>query len=1510
MSRENRKKPTPDATSTPSSRRSGLKQMASASLLIVALFAIYAIGVTNRLEETEQHSLRILAQMGDSVESVIAKSIQVVDSLSKLDYACEFFGQQSRLTPDRQTGCKELETFIRQGEKFNPDSLEKCQDTEDPGAVETTLDFDKFLESSQSGFAIGLKFNRVLRRYRKDESLKTIECDEKPESKSLSLHLDLDEVLDATSFGSAFQAILIADDQAQVISQHTPSGHALFEPPGQHLDHESASFAVGSLAQLMSVKSKSGEPIAISLPTKTTSVDRVRLAGARYTLMCQPLVLDYPAAAYTTKDTTKDASQDTTSGATQNVAVAPSKAYRICGLIDGGHSLRRSLEIASPLVIGMFAFVLLGILAWPIVKLTTLRPRERMRFVEVYVAMLATIAVLMVGTVLLLSTDRAFMGNDGSRARLAHMAVSLETNLKDEFRQARAQLHVFDTALPDVVEQWMDVCAQRDADEEKGPCKGDRPNWLKTRILENWASSDGIDFPLPAAYPYLSQVFWMRLDTGMQVLKATARTANTPAVRVDSREYYKAVANETLWDVEAADTNNEKNDAIENDNKYFVQSFRSLTTGAFSAALSTRSDHACSENSGKTSDGDASPVCKLREEDRAKEGETKDFDLGIVLSFEPLSLVNPILAPGVSFAVVDNHTGTTVFHSDVRHATVENLFDDEGISDRLRAAIQSKATVDFDGRYRTRPHRIHVNHVENIPWTIVMFEDAEITRTSSVEVLSRATLMIAVHLSVLGLLTGIYLSINGRETPAWIWPTAHWPHEDRIRFYRGGCWWLVAWGLATMTAIFLLNGTGLRWAIAVPQLIIVIFLFAGAVRAASHKIVRRFERLGQWALIATLVTCAVLSTIFDHNLADPPLVAAAFVAALVLTLIGTRLKHIHIGGITRWIIIAAALVAICMIGIFDSLFWAGWCLIAFFACYLMMPLDSWNHRLRGYQLMSMLVWLVIAVPPAVGYFKIAHERELLILKALEEDYTGRADVYRQNELKQQFKDHPGAATFYAQRTGQKPLVKRPADCKESDLMSCANGAFAVSDIGRLSYLPYVRASERKDEKYGANSVCGQSDGAVDKLCTSLGETIDRHFPIYNEMTSYGRYRRVPSNGDGQQALARISLPFGSAIFLGSIISLGLLWAWVAYGARRLFYGEIGARTAPLTVAQIVSHSIERHTIATLATRAQYAFVDRHSDTHDVFNLSQEVSLHELERRDCDGPVLCTHLGDALRDDRLRVRVLALLEKLARCRQGDVLVLTGVPIAQTQSSVSPADESAHMDGRVVAFPFENDGESARWRDILAHFESVDVSIRGSIEAPMASKASLSQLPDKDWLDVELGAMSDLASLMGPDYERALTEPLTRREVIKEIGKRADWFYRSLWDNCTTDEKLVLTQLSREGVVNPRQVNAVRSLLARGLLRMDPVLKPVNNSFGRFVASMFDADEVSQLELAGRKQGFNKRRILMSLILVVMLFLWFTQRDVVETWITYVGAIAVGMTGVLKIMDSLKGGAAQR
>ncbi len=1488
MSRKTDRSSAESGATTQPRRRAGLRQLASAAVVIVLFAAVYALSVSNRLQETERHGLDALVQVTESVDDLLANSLKVVDSLTKPGFACEFFERQSHLTLADDATCEQVDEFTLEAKTHYERTRSRRGKQHTQKDPRYGLISDRTLDSHARGFTIDVCLISTSQISEPKESELAQTCTESVGKRRVHIDVNLDEVLDASTFGTAFESILVADRSSHVMVQHAPSALELFQPPGHHIEHQALGVSIGSLTKLMGSDSDDkDDKSSQTADSATTLVSKVELAGARYTLMCQPLDLE-AASRQLLVANAMDGAQG---------------SFRVCGLINGGSSLRDSLEVASPLVMAMLAFVLIGIITWPVVKLTTLRARERMHFVEVYVSMLATIAFLMVGTVFLLCTDRALMGNDATRARLAHIAQALEHNLINEFSDAREQLGKLDESLASLGDSWLEACSGTDQPvdqsrlcicDEQSSSEDDQncsayagPNWRVTDILVE-PRRDGLSgLARPDIYPFFSQVFLINLKNGMQLLKASARNANTPMVSVGKREYYQAVRDRELWSVE-----NQGGD-------FFVQSFRSITTGEFSAALSARSVNQWRDIAGEI------PKVEARE---------YDAGLGVAMAFTPLSLVNQVLAPGVSYAVIDNATGRALFHSDVRHATVENLFRDEGIADRLKAAIHARATVTFDGRYRTQANYVHVRPLADIPWTIVLFENASVSRTSSVEVLSQATLMVALHLLALGLLTGLYLANNGRETPSWIWPAAHWPHRDRIALFRGGCWWLVAYGLVSLTAVSIFEGPSLWWSLALPQAAVVVLLFAGAGKALKREYAKTLERLGRWVLMAALIGCFAVSAQSQQMWAQGiPRVTMAFLLLLVLVTLWAWRRDVVVAGAVRWSILVAAAIFIGVVWFADSPTWALWCLIAFFVCYLLMPLSSWRYRLRGYQLRAMLVWLVIAVPPAVGYFKIAHERELNVFQALEKSYTERARNFRQHALQDQFQKVEGGQGLFEGATSAQALTNRAMDL------------YSVEGVSRMCYLSYRRGGHDASSK----ASCPAKDAQADNLLTWFTHSLNRHFPIYNEMTRHARYidTQIPDDAKstenqeveqlddeaGGPAITRLEpeflLPIGGALVLGAFVGLGLLWAWVAYGARRLFYGELDAHADSLTVEEIVEHDVRKHTVATLATRAQYAFITESTEAHDVYRLSSKRQLRKLEKIEGDRPLLCTHLGDALRDDALRRCVLGVLEKLSKLPHGRVIVLSSVPIAKTRSAVKD-QRTEEDDHRLIEFPFENDGESARWRSILAEFESVDVSIRGGFSSRLAPKASLTQLPDRNWLNEELGAIAGLSSLMGTDYETTLTRPLTRREVVKEIGKRADWFYRSLWDNCSTDEKIVLTQLSREGVVNPRQVNAVRSLLARGLLRMDPVLKPINNSFGRYVASVFDAEEIDALESAGQTAGFNMRRVLMGLILLVLLFLWFTQRDVVDTWITYLGGIAVGMTSVLKIMDSLKGGASSR
>ena len=116
--------------------------------------------------------------------------------------------------------------------------------------------------------------------------------------------------------------------------------------------------------------------------------------------------------------------------------------------------------------------------------------------------------------------------------------------------------------------------------------------------------------------------------------------------------------------------------------------------------------------------------------------------------------------------------------------------------------------------------------------------------------------------------------------------------------------------------------------------------------------------------------------------------------------------------------------------------------------------------------------------------------------------------------------------------------------------------------------------------------------------------------------------------------------------------------------------------------------------------------------------------------------------------------------------------------------------------------------------------------------------------------------------------------------------------------------LLIQLVEEGYANPKQDEVVRKLLQAGLLRLDPVLRPMNQSFALFVSANTEPEQVRKQEQAQRGLRWSLvRTLLIAALLLIMVFLALTQRDVVEVWIAYLGTAGAGTIGVLKLLSLL-------
>ena len=186
------------------------------------------------------------------------------------------------------------------------------------------------------------------------------------------------------------------------------------------------------------------------------------------------------------------------------------------------------------------------------------------------------------------------------------------------------------------------------------------------------------------------------------------------------------------------------------------------------------------------------------------------------------------------------------------------------------------------------------------------------------------------------------------------------------------------------------------------------------------------------------------------------------------------------------------------------------------------------------------------------------------------------------------------------------------------------------------------------------------------------------------------------------------------------------------------------------------------------------------------------------------------------------------------------------------------------------------------------------------------------PDLGWARAEVAPIFAPALRLPDEKLKELCEKsTTRRPVVDRILEVAHPFYDSEWQKCNEEEKLLLTQLVEEGFANPRQNEIVRKLMKRGLIRRDPALRPMNDSFALFVEGHARPEDIRQQETVHRGMRWSLvRGVLIGALLLILIFLSVTQRDVVEVWIAYLATAAAGAGGLLKLFSLLSRSGSQK
>jgi hypothetical protein len=836
-----------------------------------------------------------------------------------------------------------------------------------------------------------------------------------PDGCPVQVEVLVNVLLEEIPFGDAFEQVLVVDGDGERIGNVvSPRPDSPMLPPRSAAPTPASPLRVLDIGRLSATSGtaadKEKQPGA-STPEEATLVRRIEFAGKRYTLMCQPW----------------------------SAKLSPGQnPWWLCGLVDSRNAYRQALRVAPQLVVLMAALVVLVIVSWPILKVLFVAPRERIHFADIYAKLLATLALVMLAAVWAFDFGTYAHLSERSTARLHMLAVQLETNLQAELRDMYRQLQVYDEALSGAASgiKWP---TEVDAATKVGCLRLQSP---QRQSPGSDCEKTGTLDPLqpPRDYEHLALAFWMRPCDGAQFFKVATARGVTSAVKLGEREYFQAVKADRLWHPWA-----------ESREGLYVDTSASVTNGEFFAALSMPSMLSY-ELGDELFQGMRD--CTAKESTRVV----------AAMTTLPISFRYPVLAPGVGFAIV-NETGRVLFHSDERRAVLgENLFEDQGLSQQLRAALAVRAQVDFEGYYQTHRHQIHIRPLAGLPWALLTFADDEVLRTAHAELLLRTGVLVGGFLLIALLATLGYLLVRGRRAPTWMWP--HLQPRHRKIYVTTLCGLvallaITAQGLAVLRGDVLFAASLLMPAPAIVMIVLATMLCARLdAQPGKSAAVHRLHHRGTLAIViatALLLPAAVLAMhVLDPIAAGYPVTGVRWLACAVVVLLA-------IAGVAfvpkRWIT-TSQLIA--------KRIAPPW----------------WRPKpVRLHIACTVILWLDVGALPAYGLYKLALDGELATMTRAEQAYVARSHAWRGCRIEQDFRLIP--TTF-------------PEQSLDARLQVTAQSASRAryGDIYPVARLfPAAERPADRNEKLLADS------SAILRLWKKIAAVA----PIYNETTIYSRY---------------------------------------------------------------------------------------------------------------------------------------------------------------------------------------------------------------------------------------------------------------------------------------------------------------------------------------------------------------------------------------------------------------------
>ena len=327
-----------------------------------------------------------------------------------------------------------------------------------------------------------------------------------------------------------------------------------------------------------------------------------------------------------------------------------------------------------------------------------------------------------------------------------------------------------------------------------------------------------------------------------------------------------------------------------------------------------------------------------------------------------------------------------------------------------------------------------------------------------------------------------------------------------------------------------------------------------------------------------------------------------------------------------------------------------------------------------------------------------------------------------------------------------------------------------------------------------------------------------------------------------------------------------------------------------------------------------------TETFKVLRLeSSDGSDSILERLDADTlkteePIAIDDFEYQIDQPQANLKKLSLLEKLVAQPGALVVVSTADPSDYCFDGIQSTSGSGSAD--------------ARWANVISKLNLYYLEDNGD---PAAFNAELDQIRSTNAEEPAVGIAIDKEKVR-PLFEllkrecapRACLQEIGRAiarrpefkgndlsAVFEEILSQAGTYYKSLWNSCSPGEKLTLAHLASDRFLSANDPDITR-LVRRGLIIRDPDVRLMNESFRLFVLAKSRTDkDVEITEGQARKTSSWQylKLVLSAVVIVIMVFLFVTQRDLYNSTLIFLTSIAAGVPAVFSFFSLFQKGAAK-